>query len=105
MSADVEGSSAGVDDVEDPGTAEAGDPHGSQSSWPSTVTEGRTAAGSTLIAAKGMVLRNLYHGDPDAIRIFDPHLDQAPRFQAGRLDYGHAGAGQPIVLVADVADL
>ena len=58
-----------------------------------------------LVAAEGMVLGDLDQDDPDAVRVLDPHLDEAPRFQPGRPADRHAGRREAGVLGGDVAHL
>jgi hypothetical protein len=52
-----------------------------------------------------MISRNLDQDDPDAVRIFDPHLDQAPRLGHRFPHYRDSGRSQPGVLGVNVADL
>jgi hypothetical protein len=52
-----------------------------------------------------VISRNLDQDDPDAVGIFDPHLDQAPRLGYRFPHYRDSGRSQPGVLGANVADL
>ena len=52
-----------------------------------------------------MVVGDLDQDDPNAVGIFDPHLDQPPWLQPGRLCDGHVGRCKSMVLSGRVTDL
>ena len=60
---------------------------------------------SALVAAKRVVLGDLHHGDPHAVGIFDPHLDQSPRLLSRRSGDRDTGVGQPLVFTGDIPHL
>jgi hypothetical protein len=58
-----------------------------------------------LVPAQGMVVGDFDQNDPNAVGIFDPHLDQAPWLQLGRLCDGHVGCCKSTVLGGRLTDL
>jgi hypothetical protein len=52
-----------------------------------------------------MVVGNLDQSDSNAVGVLDPHLDQAPWLQLGRLCDGHVGRRKSMVLSGRVTDL
>src|SRR5215212_1873179 len=60
---------------------------------------------STLVPAQGMVIGNLDQSDSNAVGVLDPHLDQPPWLQLGRLCDGHVGRRESTVLSGRITDL
>jgi hypothetical protein len=52
-----------------------------------------------------MVLGHLHHGNPHAVGIFDPHLDESPGLPSGRPGDRHTDGGQPLVFTGDIPHL
>lgn len=57
------------------------------------------------VAAERVPFRDLDDDDLDPVRVFDPHLDQAPGLLLRLPRDGRPGLGQPLVLGPDVPDL
>ena len=55
--------------------------------------------------AERVTRRKLDQDDPDAVRVLDPHLGQAPRLRSWLPHNRDAGRGQPGVLGMDIPDL
>ncbi len=52
-----------------------------------------------------MVLRDLDYGEPHAVGVFDPHLDQSPGLPSGRSGDRHSGVGEPLVFMEGIPHL
>jgi hypothetical protein len=63
---------------------------------------GAPARRAGLVKAERVIGGNLDQDDPDAIRILDPQLDQAPGLRCWLPDDRHSGCGQPGVLGGNI---